>query len=135
MKRICRRLRQNYGDIYHVYLGARLMVVLNTYELVKEAFSKDEYSGRSELKIWSLWRGGTSLGGSPPGVIQSSGQTWTEQRRFALHALRDLGYGGRSMDEMVEEEMEAFLEGVGEEKGHSAVLTVDERLFSASVLR
>ena len=63
-------------------------------------------------------------------MIQSYGQTWSEQRRFALHALRDLGYGGRSMEETVEEEVDAFLDGISS----STVVTVDERLFAASVL-
>ena len=45
------------------------MVVLNTYELVKEAFAREDISGRSELTVWGIWRGGTSLGKSPPGIV------------------------------------------------------------------
>ncbi len=67
------------------------------------------------------------------GVGQSYGPTWTEQRRFALSALRDLGYGGRDMDASVREEVGAFLDGIASEG--AAVVRVDERLFNASVLR
>ncbi len=39
-----------------------------------------------------------------PGVLTSRGQTWQEQRRFSLHALRDLGFGKNNTEELALEE-------------------------------
>ena len=32
------------------------------------------------------------------GITNSNGPRWTEQRRFALKHLRDLGFGTKSLD-------------------------------------
>ncbi len=42
--------------------------------------------------------------GSIPGIFFSEGPTWREQRRFALSALRSLGFGKASMQGAVAEE-------------------------------
>ena len=40
-----------------------------------------------------------------PGVLQSEGRTWLEQRRFALRTLRDFGFGKSGMEQMIKEEV------------------------------
>ena len=36
------------------------------------------------------------------------GDTWTEQRRFTLRALRDFGFGKAGMEEVIMEELSQF---------------------------
>ena len=43
---------------------------------------------------------------SSPGLLQSSGPEWVEQRRFALRQLRDLGFGKSSMEDNILDEIE-----------------------------
>ena len=43
--------------------------------------------------------------GQNPGVIGTSGQYWTEQRRFLLKNLKDFGFGRASMESMIQDEM------------------------------
>ena len=42
------------------------------------------------------------------GLFFSNGHNWAEQRRFALHTLRDLGFGKSKMEEVIEEQVEYF---------------------------
>ena len=41
-----KRLGNRYGDIFSIFIGTKPCVVLNSYPLIKEAFSKKEFSGR-----------------------------------------------------------------------------------------
>ena len=50
-----------------------------------------------------------------PGVLQSEGKTWIEQRRFALRTLRDFGKSG--MEQMIMEEVELFTEEMRKSDG------------------
>ena len=45
------------------------------------------------------------------GVVSSSGNLWTEQRRFALRQLRDLGMGKNSIESHILREIEAVTNG------------------------
>ncbi len=61
----------------------------------REACSSADLSDRPYFSALADLRGG-SVGGKRgsdfgiPGVLTSSGENWAEQRRFTLHALRDL---------------------------------------------
>jgi hypothetical protein len=57
-------------------------VVLNGYELIKEAYDKPEFSGRPGLAPIVV-----VAGKEKRGLVASEGQQWSEQRRFALRNL------------------------------------------------
>ena len=61
--------------------------------------------------ISGLVRQGISLQ-SIPGVILSSGSTWTDMRRTSLHTLKDFGYGKSILENIVEEEIDNLLEHI-----------------------
>ncbi len=91
------------------------MVVLSDYDLIAEAGSRDELIGRFGIEYAAKERGSLDPGNPEkfPGVVFSSGRTWQEQRRFSLHALRDLGFGKSGTEELAVEEVGelcAFLE-------------------------
>ncbi len=58
-----------------------------------------------------------SKGDGTPGVAFLNGQSWVEQRRFALRTLRDLGFGKTGMEELVAEEVENLCARIEREKG------------------
>lgn len=64
-----------------------------------ETFQKDgdAYAGRYIFKNFDQVMKGNSLG-----IISTEGDLWREQRRFALHVLRDFGLGKNLMQEKVD---------------------------------
>ena len=53
--------------------------------------------------------------GTVRGITYTSGAVWREQRRFTLGALRDLGFGKRSMDIIIQEEAELLIRNLLDE--------------------
>lgn len=43
------------------------------------------------------------------GIIFAEGSLWSEQRRFALHTLRDLGFGKMALEESIRDELRLLL--------------------------
>ena len=46
------------------------------------------------------------------GIINTDGQTWTNQRRFSLKQLKDLGFGRKSLDSVMLEEVDDVIDGM-----------------------
>ncbi|XP_033742682.1 cytochrome P450 2F2-like [Pecten maximus] len=99
-----RKLRKIYGDVFSLRVGGNLFIVFNGYETLKEAFVKngDVFSDRPRTYIMELMSRGRGISGS-------SGTTWKETRAFTISALRDFGFGKRSMEAKLMEEVETFL--------------------------
>ncbi|PIO63064.1 unspecific monooxygenase, partial [Teladorsagia circumcincta] len=88
---------KTYGSVFTVWLP-KPYVVITDYDLVKEAFAKkgDDFGGRSGIFPDTLLQNVDN-----GGVIFSQGENWKEQRRAALHILRDFGMGKNLMEEQV----------------------------------
>ncbi len=67
----------------------------------------------------------------PPGVSFQHGQSWVEQRRFALRTLRNFGFGKAGMEEMIAEEVEALCAHLEERGGEYVQMG---RFFNRSAL-
>ncbi|TRY67985.1 hypothetical protein DNTS_035548 [Danionella cerebrum] len=89
-----------YGEIMSLYLGRKPTVVLNTLEVVKEAFVQNAscFSGRPSVPVLNWVTDGYGI------VMSTFGHSWRQQRRFALHTLRNFGLGKKSVEERVTEE-------------------------------
>ena len=97
-----------YGDWYTVTMfTGRNIVILNDYQLNKELFSRDEFSGRMKTWFNANVRGAH---GQTKGILTNDGQDWVIQRRFALKQLRDLGFGKKALDEFMVEEADGVIE-------------------------
>ncbi|XP_037058616.1 cytochrome P450 2J3-like isoform X1 [Peromyscus leucopus] len=51
------------------------------------------------------------------GLVFSSGQTWKEQRKFALMTLKNFGLGKKSLEQCIQEEALHLADAIGEEEG------------------
>ncbi len=89
------------------FLWLHRVVVLSDIKLIQEAGNREELIGRNFIEYQALKRGSVDPLNMDkfPGVIWSRGNTWQEQRRFSLQALRDLGFGKNRTEEMVLEEV------------------------------
>ena len=66
------------------------------------------------------------------GVVNSEGNRWQEQRRFALKTLRDLGFGRTKMEEIIKEELMDVCQGL--EAANGKFINMDRR-FNTPVER
>ncbi|XP_042238303.1 cytochrome P450 2L1-like [Homarus americanus] len=80
-------LHKKYGGIYVWRFGTKVNVILHDYQLIKDAFTSQDFVDRPSLKF--LQYGEETANG----LIATNGSLWHNNRRFALRQLRDLGMG------------------------------------------
>ncbi|XP_054458236.1 cytochrome P450 2J2-like [Anoplopoma fimbria] len=93
------QLAGRYGDVYSLRMGQTWLVVLNRLEVLKEALVNqgDSLADRPELPLVQEAFHGL-------GVIFSNGNTWKQQRHFALSTLKYFGFGKKSLEPVILEE-------------------------------
>ncbi|KAL5006529.1 hypothetical protein ScPMuIL_015335 [Solemya velum] len=98
-------LRKKYGDIFSVYYGRVLFVVLTTGDLVREAYidNAEDMSDKPMLPS-------RTHNGSPIGIVAASGTIWKQQRKFAMATLRSFGFGKRNIEDRIMGEIRFLLE-------------------------
>ncbi|XP_046565213.1 cytochrome P450 2J1-like [Haliotis rubra] len=107
-----KKLRQQYGDIFCVYIFHKPLIVLNGYSTLKDAIVKnaDVFSDRPHSLL-------NDFLAKRKGLIATSGDLWREQRRFTLNTLREFGAGRNIMEDKIHEEISQFLEAFETERG------------------
>ncbi|XP_065131647.2 cytochrome P450 2F2-like [Paramisgurnus dabryanus] len=110
------RLANRYGKVYSLYIGSRPTVVLNGFEVMKEALVNKavEFAGRpQDLMINHVMKEG--------GVIFADhGPDWKEHRRFALMTLRNFGLGKQTMEERILGEISHIVDQLNKVVGSSS---------------
>ncbi|XP_072015045.1 cytochrome P450 2J4-like [Amphiura filiformis] len=99
--RMFEAIARKYGNIFSLNAFGYHVVVLNTYEAIKEAFQNPLLNDRPSNTL------GDDI---EPGVISASGESWKQQRHFSLSTLRGFGVGKRSFEEKISEETKALLD-------------------------
>lgn len=100
------------GDIFSVYFGSTLVIVISSYDLLKETLVKqaDYFSHRHADGILPLLK-------IPEGIVGSSGEVWKENRTLSLNLLRSFGMGKLEMAENIIEEVSFYLTELSKTKG------------------
>ncbi|XP_069130184.1 cytochrome P450 2B1-like [Argopecten irradians] len=108
---LCRELRQRYGDVYSFRIGPNLTVVISGVEALKEAFIKqaDDFSDRTDGYIQDVL--------FQKKGVSTSEEHWKHTRSFALSTLRSFGFGKRSLESRIQEEITAYLEILEKQNG------------------
>lgn len=103
---------KKYGNIFSLNFGDIASVVITGLPLIKEAFTHMEPNILN--RPLSVMQERIT---NKNGLIFSSGQTWKEQRRFALMTLRNFGLGKKSLEQRIQEEAHHLVEAIREEGG------------------
>uniref|UniRef100_A0A914X7R8 Cytochrome P450 n=1 Tax=Plectus sambesii TaxID=2011161 RepID=A0A914X7R8_9BILA len=84
---------KQYGPVFTIWMPVPFVIV-NDYDLMKESFLKqgDIFAGRPETFIMRQLAKGNF------GLVFARDELWREQRRFALHVLRDFGVGRNMLE-------------------------------------
>ncbi|CAO2588147.1 Cytochrome P450 2J6 [Lemmus lemmus] len=106
------KLVKKYGNVISLDLGIMSSVIVSSLPLIKEAFTQLEENFMSRPKY--AWQKHVF---DENGLIFSSGQTWKEQRRFALMTLRNFGLGKKSLEQRIQEEARHLVGVIKEEEG------------------
>ncbi|XP_077203925.1 cytochrome P450 2J2-like [Paroedura picta] len=106
------KLAKVYGNIYILWLGSTLAVVLSGFEAVKEGLI-NHAEHFSERPVNSA----TKALLKEKGIILSNGHNWKQQRKFGLVTMRKLGLGKKGMEQQIEEEARQLVETFAHAKG------------------
>ncbi|XP_050666565.1 cytochrome P450 306a1 [Leptidea sinapis] len=83
-------LTREYGPVYAISMGSVYTVVLSDQKLVREAFSKDNFSGRAPLYLTHGIMHGN-------GIICAEGSLWKDQRKLITMWLKSFGMSKHSV--------------------------------------
>ncbi|XP_071120337.1 cytochrome P450 2E1-like [Mytilus edulis] len=113
---VFRSLRKKYGDIFSLSLGPYWVVVVNGKDCLKEIFVKNgEFtSDRPPLYVMNLFQN--------KGIVSSNGANWKVQRSFTISKLRQFGFGKRSFESSIIEELKPFLNWIQSYNGQPFAL-------------
>ncbi|KAM4595017.1 cytochrome P450 2U1 isoform 1-T1 [Fundulus diaphanus] len=109
-----------YGDVYSLFVGSQLLVVLNGYEAVKDALSNhpEVFSDRPDVPAISILTKRKGI------VFAPYGPVWRKQRRFCHATLRNFGLGRLSLEPCIQQgvaSLNAELLRLNAERGASGV--------------
>ncbi|GFN83674.1 cytochrome p450 [Plakobranchus ocellatus] len=107
--------RRKTGDIYSIYMGLTLTVVISSYDLLKETIVK-----KAEFFSSKPHTGSIDVMACDKGIISTSGPPWKENRAAILSILRSFGMGKNVMGEKIMEEVSAYLKELGHLEGRPA---------------
>ena len=111
------------GPVMRVKFASHQIIVLNSLEAMKEAFTRNGDTFHGRPNIWLLQE---MCDGK--GIILADGSRWREQRRFSLHRLRDLGFGKSMIEAKIQAEIDVMLAQLGD--GGSSVDVVKELQYA-----
>ncbi|KAL7863976.1 hypothetical protein AOLI_G00153960 [Acnodon oligacanthus] len=107
------KLMPKYGEMCSIHLGKNQTIVLNNMQILKEAFIQNGavFSGRPSVPLIHWLNRGNGI------VMANYGHSWRQQRRFALHTLRDFGLGKKTVEERVAEEAHYLIKEMLQQEG------------------
>lgn len=104
------QLSKKYGDVFGLKLGSTYVVVITDLSTAKEVFNNPSAAKRSP-HVFHMMPDGV-------GLASVNGTEWTEQRRFTVMQMKNLGFGKSSWEKMVQNEVHNLLDFIAQSNGH-----------------
>ncbi|XP_058043381.1 cytochrome P450 2J2-like [Ahaetulla prasina] len=103
---------KRYGNIYSLWYGQKLMIVLSGFKAVKEGMTNfpEEFLYRPDSAFLNDL-------GKGRGILFSNGHTWKQQRHIGVTSLRKLGLGKKSIEHQIEDVAQTLVEIFRQTKG------------------
>jgi len=127
------RWRQKYGNVFRIRLGSWKTVVLNGYDVIKEAADKDnDFSGRPGFVTQELLQ---SVYGEPSFSMETFGEDFLNKRKLSLSALHVLTTKERrATEELVMEEANKLIKCLLQNGHEGTVIKGDVQYAVGSTL-
>ncbi|XP_071137185.1 cytochrome P450 2C3-like [Mytilus edulis] len=109
---ISEKLKATYGSIFSLSLGGKWVVFINGNECLREVFVKNAEFFSDRPKVFFIDKILESKA-----VTAQNGLEWKTHRTFMVTALRNLGFGKKSMESKVLEETQHFLRVLSDSNG------------------
>ncbi|KAG9344127.1 hypothetical protein JZ751_012609 [Albula glossodonta] len=94
-------LSKFYGNIYSLFIGNQMIVILTGYEVVRDALSNraDVFSDRPDVPLVTIMTKRKGI------VFAPYGPVWRQQRKFCHTTLRSFGLGRLSLEPLILREL------------------------------
>nr|AMR44690.1 cytochrome P450 305a1 [Mylabris cichorii] len=100
-------------NVLGLKLGSDYVVVVFSYNTVRQVLTREEFEGRPDNFFIRL-----RCMGIRRGVTCTDGDLWSIQRNFVVRHLRNLGFGKKPMELMVKNEIESVLTTLQQDNIH-----------------
>ncbi|XP_058023875.1 cytochrome P450 2C5-like [Ahaetulla prasina] len=107
-----KKLIEQYGPIFTVWIGSKPLVVLCGHKVIKNALidHAEEFGGRNIVPtIQRIFQN--------HGMATADERNWKEMRHFMISTLKNFGMGKKQMSERVQEEALCLVEEMGSMQG------------------
>ena len=88
-------------------LSIKKIYIVNDFDLSKELFAREEFSGREVTTLQTLHRWYQR---KAQGIVFTEKEQWSAQRRFSLKTLKNFGFGKQSLEEAMNLEIDCLIE-------------------------
>ncbi|KAK7069547.1 Cytochrome P450 2J2, partial [Halocaridina rubra] len=100
------KFQKKYGDICSFKVFGRMTVLISDPLLIRSTGTDNRYSGRPPLFLFNDRNMRISGREDSLGISGTSGDVWRHQRRFALHVMKNLGFGKQSLEPVMRSEFD-----------------------------